>query len=108
MPELPLFGAATPAQDGTDPICASAGLKPDFQQYGPALCGNAPALQHMGTAVRGYGTAHMMYGSGYFSSQLRTKYKLKGHYSHKRVSCATWDPPTYFFQVIEFERTYTR
>jgi hypothetical protein len=31
MPESPLFGAAAPAQDGTDPICASAGPKPDFK-----------------------------------------------------------------------------
>jgi hypothetical protein len=54
----------------------------------------------MGTAVRGYGTAHMMYGSEHSSSQWRTKYKLEGHYSHKRVSCATWDPATYFFKLL--------
>jgi hypothetical protein len=63
---------------------------------------------HMGTAVRGYGTAHMMYGSEHSSSQWRTKYKLKGHYSHKRVSCATWDPATNqvrWFQVFTKPRT---
>jgi hypothetical protein len=91
MPASQLFGAAAPAQGGKGPICASAGPKVYYNVCQAALCGNAPASQHMGTAMRGYGTAHISYGSRHSLSEWRTKYKLKGHCSHKRVSCATWD-----------------
>jgi hypothetical protein len=51
------------------PRCTSAGPKVYYNVCQAALCGNAPAPQHMGTAVRGYGTAHISYGSRHSLSE---------------------------------------